>query len=65
MYITHPSADTLHFAGFELGVIETHWVGFFLSALFLGRAVVLDHVFVLLPAKPFKAHAIFVFLNAA
>jgi hypothetical protein len=58
-----PAADALHFAGFELLVIETHRVDFFLSALFLKRVVILDHFFILLPSNPFKAHAIFAFLS--
>lgn len=42
--INHPTADAFHFDGFELFVIKTHRVGFFLSALFLGRVVILDHL---------------------
>jgi hypothetical protein len=40
----HSTADALHFAGFEIVVIETLWKGFFLSALLLGRVVILDHL---------------------
>jgi hypothetical protein len=40
----HPTADAFHFDGFELFVIKTHWVEFLLSALFLGRVVILDHL---------------------
>ena len=40
----HPTADALHFAGFEVFVIEAHWKGFSLSALFLRCVVILDHL---------------------
>src|SRR5271157_676061 len=40
-----PTADVLHFAGFEIVVIETLRADFFLNALLLGRVVILDHLY--------------------